>query len=93
MEQPLLSPPILQVFGNSLGTGWTFTHVFTVLEHTTISVIHMRGMGMTGKVVVSAPSSNLSYTWLNLSNPMAMPVVAQQTSFIATSTEDYMLVT
>ena len=79
-------------FGNSLGTGWTFTHVFTVPGTYDYQCDPHAGMGMTGKIVVSAPSSSLSYTWLNLSNPMAMPVVAQQTSFIATSTEDYMLI-
>ncbi|MDG1842218.1 MAG: plastocyanin/azurin family copper-binding protein [Crocinitomicaceae bacterium] len=79
-------------FGNSLGTGWTFTHVFTVAGTYDYQCDPHAGMGMTGKVIVSPATSNLSYTWLNLSNPMAMPIVAQQTSFIATSTEDYMLI-
>ena len=79
-------------FGNSLGTGWTFTHVFTVAGTYDYQCDPHVGMGMIGKVIVSPSTSNLSYTWLNLSNPMAMPIVAQQTSFIATSNEDYMLI-
>ena len=79
-------------FGNSLGSGWTFTHVFTVAGTYDYQCDPHVGMGMTGKIIVSPPSSNLSYTWLNISNPMAMPIVAQQTSFIATINEDYMLI-
>lgn len=79
-------------FGNSLGTGWTFTHVFTVAGTYDYQCDPHVGMGMIGKIIVSPATSNLSYTWLNLSNPTAMPVVAQQTSFIATSNEDYMLI-
>mgnify|MGYP003950559821 CR=1 FL=1 len=43
-------------------------------------------------VMLSATgNSSLYYLWMNLSNPASMPVIAQQTSFVATATETYRL--
>ena len=43
-------------FGNSLGSGWTFTHVFTVAGTYDYQCDPHAGMGMIGKVIVSAPA-------------------------------------
>ena len=48
--------------GNSLGTGWTFTHVFTVPGTYDYQCDPHAGMGMTGKVIVSAPCKGADKT-------------------------------